>query len=141
MIFDFEAQANELERFLADIKNFIHPASVPPQRDEATAQEGALAIVPGKWKIETRVMGGLFKAHYNLDLKPNGDVFGNGKVGIFGGDASGRWRFDESNAQLWLNMTGSVGTEVWTLQLTEAIKGGFRAIDSHRRKNIIKRVE
>lgn len=139
MIFDFEEQTNQLERFLADIKNFMHPTS--PPRNESTAQEGLLAIVPGKWRIETRVMGGLFKAHYNLDLKPNGDVFGNGKLGIFGGDASGRWRFDESNAQLWLNMTGSVGTEVWTLELIETIKGGFSAIDSHRRKNTIKRVE
>jgi hypothetical protein len=140
MLFDLEQDTDALKRFLAELADFIYPTSASSKDQASAFQTGKLRIVPGKWRIETRLIGGLLKAHYNLDLKPNGDVFGSGKVGIFGGDASGRWRFDESNARLWLNMTGSVGTEVWTLDLTEAVQGGFRAIDSHRRKNTIKRV-
>ena len=86
MIFDFNPQNEALERFLTDIKNFIHPSPAAVQDDSPISPFGKLTIVPGKWRIETRVMGGLFKAHYNLDLKPNGDVFGSGKMGIFGGD-------------------------------------------------------
>jgi hypothetical protein len=61
-------------------------------------------------------------------------------MGLLGREGSGRWRFDESDERLWLNLTGSSGSEVWILDLIEEVQGGFRAIDNYRRKSIIKRV-
>jgi hypothetical protein len=140
MIFDLDERSKKLERFLSDIQYVITTKNVYTEAEDGSEEQSDLVIVPGKWTIETKVLFGLLRAVYRMELKPNGDVFGNAKMGIFGGDFSGHWRFSGGEAQLYLNVTGSMGHENWTLNLKASTEDGFRAKDNHGRDNIIRRV-